>query len=235
MDYKSLEKIGIFYDENGKIEAFNESLFADHLCKKFNVSIDNSGKLYFYTNDIWTKTEESEAHRTFFNYFNSLTDNEWSSTTEKRYMEALKRICPVSDSLISGVDYVDLRNGLFHISSARWKFLKHTSAVFITTQLPVVFNKDSECPQFMQFLLDIFNTDQNMISLVQEIMGYCLCSNKFAQKFFIFYGTGGNGKSVLCEIIQALVGSDNTSHIPLEKFHKYFEATVLRRGCTNHP
>ena len=60
--------------------------------------------------------------------------------------------------------------------------------------------------------------DEKLEMVMQEILGYCLTSETRAEKAFIFYGKGSNGKSVFAKIITMLVGRANVSNIPLREF-----------------
>ena len=47
--------------------------------------------------------------------------------------------------------------------------------------------------------------------------GYLLIPEMDSQKFFILYGTGGNGKSQLLGLLEALAGGRNTAHVSLRE------------------
>ncbi len=68
----------------------------------------------------------------------------------------------------------------------------------------------------------IFPNNEKYVDLIQEIIGYCLWDGTEAEKIFIFYGVGANGKSVLCYIIQKLIGESNCSTLSLSDMSQRF-------------
>src|SRR5262249_10229287 len=55
--------------------------------------------------------------------------------------------------------------------------------------------------------------------------GHTLIHTTGPQKFLVMSGEGDNGMSVLCKAIEAMLGPDNVSHVPLEKFAGEFHLT----------
>ncbi len=53
-----------------------------------------------------------------------------------------------------------------------------------------------------------------------EVIGYCLYKTAQYEKAIMLVGTGSNGKSVFLKIVEALVGPQNTSHVPLQGLDK---------------
>jgi putative DNA primase/helicase len=47
---------------------------------------------------------------------------------------------------------------------------------------------------------------------LQEVCGYLFIKGLKLEKIFFLYGTGANGKSVLFEVINGLIGTENISH-----------------------
>ncbi|HEY1630812.1 MAG TPA: phage/plasmid primase, P4 family [Rhizomicrobium sp.] len=76
----------------------------------------------------------------------------------------------------------------------------------ITRVLGVKYNTAAQCPRFEAFLEQIM-PDEEMRAFLQRILGYCLTGSMREQVFFIFYGTGSNGKSTLMNIIRFIMAS----------------------------
>lgn len=68
-----------------------------------------------------------------------------------------------------------------------------------------------ELDTFMNNLFSGYDDDAEMMNFIYECIGYCLVNNTFAQKFFILYGKGGNGKSAFLKLIERLLTSRNIS------------------------
>jgi P4 family phage/plasmid primase-like protien len=67
--------------------------------------------------------------------------------------------------------------------------------------------------------------DFERIAKLQEWAGYLLLADTSQQKFLALEGEGANGKSVFLAGLEAMLGSDNVSHIPLEMFGQRFHLT----------
>jgi putative DNA primase/helicase len=75
----------------------------------------------------------------------------------------------------------------------------------ITRVLGVDYAQGASCPKFESFLVDIM-PDPDMRAFLQRIFGYCLTASTIEQAFFIFWGSGNNGKSVLMNLMRAAMG-----------------------------
>ena len=142
---------------------------------------------------------------------------------EKEHLELLEETDV--ESLEDAKNYINIKNGLVNLDTMELE--KHRKDIFTTSQLPIEYNQSAKCPQFFNFLNDIFNDDKDLIKLVQEIMGYCISMEVKADKMFIFLGEGSNGKSVLSQILMALCGKENVSSVPMKKLGKAFSRYSL--------
>ncbi len=70
--------------------------------------------------------------------------------------------------------------------------------------------------------------DPEDFEMVLEYCGYCLTIDTRQQKFLILEGLPASGKSVLIKLIGDIVGSDNISNLPLEKFsHRFASFNIM--------
>lgn len=92
---------------------------------------------------------------------------------------------------------VDLRTG---------RLLDHNRADLITKIAPVSYEPFSTCPKFEAFMDSTFPNDPDTIRFLQRFFGYCLSGESTERILLFFIGTGANGKSVLCDIMQGILG-----------------------------
>lgn len=64
---------------------------------------------------------------------------------------------------------------------------------------------DEPCPNFEAFLWDVFE-DEDLISFLQRLLGYCITGLTTESKFIIFEGRGRNGKSTLLDTLYYVLG-----------------------------
>ena len=56
----------------------------------------------------------------------------------------------------------------------------------------------------------VTNGDKDLQKLIHQVFGYCIeGGHPRADKFFLFYGSGGNGKSTILSALRKLIGIDN--------------------------
>ena len=94
--------------------------------------------------------------------------------------------------------YVDLKTGQLHDHKAELMFSHITS---------VEFTDNIDCPEWIDFLNQIFQGDQDLIHYVQKMLGYALIGTTREQTMFILFGNGRNGKSVFLNTVQYILGS----------------------------
>ena len=111
--------------------------------------------------------------------------------------------------------------------------IEHDERYYSTIQLAAEYDENADCKEFLKFMDSVFAGDKELISVVQEMIGYCLTSDTQAQCFFILYGSGANGKSVLCNIIKRLVGKNNYSAIPISDLGHSFSRAELQNKVLN--
>lgn len=74
------------------------------------------------------------------------------------------------------------------------------------TKTTTVTPKDMPTPRWDKFLDDTFNKDAEIIAYVRDLLGYAATGVIRNHILPFFYGAGGNGKSVLTDVIMHLLG-----------------------------
>lgn len=93
---------------------------------------------------------------------------------------------------------VDLRTG---------ELEKAVPEYYITIKSPIAYNKEAAEPsRFIQFVNEICCNDVKLKEYLLRVLGYCLTGEIREQAFFVFYGSGANGKSVLVNILKHVFG-----------------------------
>ena len=103
--------------------------------------------------------------------------------------------------------------------------LPHSPRWFSETCLRYPFDANADCPRWIAFLKRNLEDDQERIALLQEWFGLCSTPDTSRQKFLVLEGEGSNGKSVVCAALEAVLGKENCSHVPLEVFGERFQLT----------
>jgi P4 family phage/plasmid primase-like protien len=123
-------------------------------------------------------------------------------------------------------NWIALRNGLLDVDAllagAQDVLRPHTPLWFSPCCLPFPFDPTADCPTWRAFLARNFGDDPAKATLLQQWAGYLLLPDTTLQRFLMMVGEGKNGKSVVCEVVTALLGEDNVSTVPLELFGDKF-------------
>ena len=95
-------------------------------------------------------------------------------------------------------------NGALDLQTGQLR--EHRREDLITKLAPVAYDPTAECPQFLAFLEQIMDGNQDLIRFLQRAIGYSLTGLTREQVLFLLYGLGANGKSTLLEALAMLLG-----------------------------
>lgn len=129
---------------------------------------------------------------------------------------------------------INLQNGTYEISPQGTKLRPFDRTDFITYQLPFEYNPQAKAPIFEAYLNRVL-PDKERQRLLAEYLGYVFIKHESRLKLeaaMILYGTGANGKSVFFEIVNALLGKQNTSSYSLQELTDvsgYYRAMIANK------
>ena len=161
-------------------------------------------------------------------------------------VKALESMCLISDSVempswlpdymvsrsasesIPRRRYISMRNGLLDLDKVfdgadiDELMQPHTPDWFSSFKLDYEFDPYARCPKWINFLSTAMEGDIERMKLLQEWAGYLLTSTNGQQAFLAIEGEGSNGKTVFFAGLTSMLGDDNISNVPLEKFSSSF-------------
>ena len=79
-------------------------------------------------------------------------------------------------------------NGVIDLEKS--ELLEHSPNFLITQTSKANLDVNGECPEFLKFLDDVTNGDENLKDYLQKLVGYCLTGSILERAVFIFYGHG---------------------------------------------
>lgn len=146
------------------------------------------------------KTDEKEKKR--INKLKDASRKFANVSSFKSILEAARAVNPVEPDVFNkethkikvGNGTINLRTGLLLDDNSKDLFNTYTDTKYKpTTKKPT---------RFLKFLNDIFEEDKELIDYLQRVLGYCITGETKEQKFFVFHGTGANGKTTLINLLQ---------------------------------
>lgn len=209
-----------YRDESDKLK-LNTSKFIkslEHLCKI--VVFNEDYLVYNYNTKIYDKLNLKSLSRIIKFILDKIDKSFWTLKLEAFIVDIINRDFKFIEEIPIYNDYIFFENGIYNLETK--KLENYTPNILATYKINNKYMIGSRCDKFLSFINTITNNDKELEMLIQEIMGYTLVNNTKAQKFFLFYGEGSNGKSVLEAIIRGLVGKENTSSVSLGQLRRNF-------------
>lgn len=194
------------------LNTVNEKGFS--LCRK-------SEFIYLYNSEYWENVNDevfkdflgSVALKMGVNRFDAKY-HDFKDNLYKQFIAdaGLKEIKSTSNTTL-----INLTNGTFEITPKKQSLREFRKSDFITYQLPFAYNKDATAPIFKNFLDEVL-PEAELQNILAEYLGYIFVKNSILklEKVLLLYGTGANGKSVLFEILMALLGTQNVANYSLQ-------------------
>ena len=100
--------------------------------------------------------------------------------------------------------FIGVANGVLDLRNSQ--LVSGDPSYLMMRTSPVEFDSDAECPNWLQFLSDVMEGDQDKVNLLQHIAGSMFVGNT-KEKMFIFQGGGANGKSTFVNVIGQVLGA----------------------------
>jgi putative DNA primase/helicase len=163
--------------------------------------------------------------------------------TNLRIDQVRNRLKKISEMQFSGqwnpeMFKINLKNGVFDVKTRT--FLPQSPEYRFTRQLAFEFKPMEECPRFEIFLRQILEPSdgpdktvawQEKIDFMLNWMCYSFFNDYTYQKILNLIGLEGrNGKGRLAHVWEALLGSENISHVDLQTLAQSGFALINLRG-----
>lgn len=124
-------------------------------------------------------------------------------TTIGKACEQVPALITSANNMDNGKMLLNVQNGTIDLSTGSLK--RHNSADLITRIVNIEYDASATCPTFEKFISWAMCGDMETVSYLQRFIGYCLTGVTSEQILNFWYGSGGNGKSTLMNVIQWLL------------------------------
>ena len=216
-----------FYIKTDNGRKFKPELLSDYILNNLDIkSIRESDNLFFYENNRYL--HDSDSNRLDEIIGNLTYGISLSETKANKVKKKILNNTKVDRDKMDQKDHLNLENGILEVNETSYYLKPHSPKYFDTEKLPVKFKPEKNCNKFLNFLEEVLPNEEDRKTL-QEMTGEVLLGrgDKY-DKMFLLYGSGSNGKSSLMNIIKNLIGSENTTGIPIESLsQERFKAAKL--------
>jgi putative DNA primase/helicase len=143
------------------------------------------------------------------------TEGEDKSLGKSATVIAVERLARCDERMATAVDEWDRDPWLLNtpggtVDLRTGKIRPHVRSEYIT-KITAVAPVDTGCPLFLKFMGEITKGDAQLVSFIQRSLGYAMTGVTKEHALFFWYGTGGNGKSVLLNTITSILAEYHTS------------------------
>ena len=136
------------------------------------------------------------------------------------------------DEIDSDDNIKNLSNGLFNIE--KQKLSPHLPIHKSIIQWKVNYDENAECPKILQFLDEVILENKERYTVL-EMMAELLWQKSTLTKSYFLLGKGSNGKSVLRDIVLAIIGEKNSCELVFSDFDDKFKPAELYGKIANFP
>jgi len=219
-----------FYKKKGSRPVFIPLYMAKYLAAYLAPIVHTSGVFYRYSKGLWRDYSRFQINHIMAV---ALKEDAMPSNMENATKILSAIINQEEDMWPDEKRYINCQNGMLDIDTM--ELMPHDPKYGSRVKLPVNYTPGAWSQRWWNFLDDIFPDDHNQAKrgVLQQFMGYILLRDCRYQKALFLYGTGANGKSTVLDIIQAMVGEENTSSLSLSDLTQRFKAQFLQNKMIN--
>ena len=218
----------------------DEMEYVQRVLDRYNIKYDDRTGLYRYNDKgYWEHITTNELR----NLIVPVIGKKCTASKLAAVTKLVLATCQARE-LITNLDKLpvfSLKNWTLHFDYEHDKYIgkEHSPNDFVTMQAGYNLVRDAESKIFLPALHQIFNGNEDSITTLQEFFGYCLLNDCRYHKALFALGVGGNGKSVVTDVLRAMLGGLNqegrglVSATMLSKLGKDFRTMVLKNSWVN--
>jgi P4 family phage/plasmid primase-like protien len=199
----------------------SQARIADEILEEHEL-IYVGGSFYRYGSGIWRKDAIRFVEREIKRHCGLRANR--SLIESIKYLAALE--CQIEESDLNADRMLfNFRNGLLNLRTDSLE--PHSPDQLSTIQFPFEFQPDGSCVRWTRFLDEVFQGNDSLSLLLQEIFGYVLIPDTSMQKMFWFVGEGANGKGVAIKVLEELIDKSNRTCVDIRNLHNPFVRAAL--------
>ena len=121
--------------------------------------------------------------------------------------DAKDKYCICNDDLDKDIYLLNCRNCVINLKT--FEILEHDADLLLSKVSNIEYVPDVKSEDFLKFIKDIMQGNNEKIEYIQKILGYALTGDTREETCYILYGsTTRNGKSTLVETIAYMLGGE---------------------------
>jgi putative DNA primase/helicase len=218
-------------DDNGETRKIQNSevivLVPDHLRNW----LENSGfgankingRIHFFVGTHWQPIEDAECEALLglvaARIGHDVSDSKSYIFCRKLFRQFHFSLPPVANESKRDQVLINFKNGTLEISSSNEVLRDFCKMDNLAYQLPFDYDEDAKCLMFEKFLFKVL-PDIESRQILSEFLGWAFLKDLKLEKALFLHGSGHNGKSVIFDIVNALLGENNIENLNLSSLSK---------------
>lgn len=225
-------------NKQGLIVRVKDSLIAEDVLKNNDIIVWG-GIPFIYHNNAYVMDKAgnsigSKLRAVIREYLDETVKNQTAIKRIYSYIMDTPSIHKASDELNNyPKHWICFKNCMWDVKN--WRAYPPDPKYFAINQIPYNFTGEEirgEGTVTEEFLTDLIPAADDR-EMLKQYMGYCLTTDTSLQKYLVLKGAGGIGKSVVLEILENMVGTDNLINNSLEKLSDRFTTVELANKLLN--
>lgn len=205
-------------NEKGKTTGINQNALFEYLMSTENLMIWKK-KPYIYEGGVYIKDVEGIRPGVIIqDKITELIHPDWrgGNATDSIYKRIEKtRAVYRTEINLYPAHWINFKNGMLDVKTG--ELHPHDPKFFSINQLPWDWNPNADYGEDVENFLNFALYKENARELFLEFCGLMMTTETAFQKYLMLIGQGGNGKSVLLNLISNAIGDENLSMMKLDK------------------
>lgn len=200
--------IFIYSNDPKKTPKLDYELFANHLIEKNHI-IKIDDKLYVYNDGVYVMLDGDMLDK--------LVISNLKNTTINMRREVMKYINSLAaDKEPTSYNYILFKNCVYDLINQQCLPIK-PEYIFLN-RIEHNYNPNAESVDVVDTVLNNLSCgDDEVKTLLKEMIGYTFYRRNEMRKFFVLVGGGKNGKSTYLNMVNELLGKRNTTHLSIQE------------------
>lgn len=201
-------EIFIYSNDPKKQPKLDYELFANHLIEKHHI-IKIEGKLYVYDEGVYVMLDTDKLNELVMAKLRNTTKN-----MRGELKDYIFNFAPVKQQ--SSYNYILFKNCIYDV--VRKVTLPITPDHIFLNRIDHNYNPQAEPVEVVDTVFNNLSCgDEEVNSLLKEIIGYTFYRRNKMRKFFVLVGDGFNGKSTYLDMIENLLSDSNVARVDLQE------------------
>jgi putative DNA primase/helicase len=125
---------------------------------------------------------------------------------------------------------IPVENGVLDLNSNPIELKPCSPEYMFFNRIPVKYDPAADCPKIREFHKQITASKED-VTILEEILGFCLYRDYFVAKALMLVGEGSNGKSTWLSLAKTFLGKQNISSRSLQDLeeHRFAKADLYTK------